>query len=258
MRGHRAEGLIRHASRRRGRGWRGAGTRVCRGRSRVRGLDATTTGPQGSARTVLQRARPCGIDEELDGLGLRTGVQGAWRTQPRGRGAAAGKAHLVDVLRRKVFGDGEGKLGLGDVLARLEAIVPLVALERRHVQLREVDRLRQRAGRDSQRRPSENGRPEGQRIGGNQRRVLRVRERAARALGVWARRKRTWSGAPTGTRSGAGATSLELADEGSPCSCLLFLAPCLPCWALRRLDTVGMRSETITVSTCTQRPHRTW
>ena len=188
MRGHRAEGLIRHASRRRGRGWRGAGTRVCRGRSRVRGLDATTTGPQGSARTVLQRARPCGIDEELDGLGLRTGVQGAWRTQPRGRGAAAGKAHLVDVLRRKVFGDGEGKLGLGDVLARLEAIVPLVALERRHVQLREVDRLRQRAGRDSQRRPSENGRPEGQRIGRNRRRVLRVRERAARALGVWARR----------------------------------------------------------------------
>ena len=122
----------------------------------------------------------------------------------------------------------------------------------------EVDRLRQRAGRDSQRRPSENGRPEGQRIGGNRRRVLRVRERAARALGVWARRKRTWSGAPTGTRSGAGATSLELADEGSPCSCLLFLAPCLPCGALRRLDTVGMRSETITVSTCTQRPHRTW
>ena len=188
MRGHRAEGLIRHASRRRGRGWRGAGTRVCRGRSRVRGLDATTTGPQGSARTVLQRARPCGIDEELDGLGLRTGVQGAWRTQPRGRGAAAGKAHLVDVLRRKVFGDGEDKLSLGDVLARLEAIVPLVALERRHVQLREVDRLRQRAGRDSQRRPSENGRPEGQRIGRNRRRVLRVRERAARALGVWARR----------------------------------------------------------------------
>ena len=45
----------------------------------MRGLDATTTGPQGSAHTVLQRARPSGIDEELDGLGLRTGVQGAWR-----------------------------------------------------------------------------------------------------------------------------------------------------------------------------------
>ena len=32
----------------------------------------------------------------------------------------------------------------------------------------------------------------------------------------------------------------------------------MPKYSAGRVDTVGMRSETITVSTCTQRPHRTW
>lgn len=52
-----------------------------------------------------------------------------------------GRAHLIDVLRRKVFGDGESQLGFGDVLTSFQAVVPLVPLERGHVKLREVHRL---------------------------------------------------------------------------------------------------------------------
>ena len=36
------------------------------------------------------------------------------------------------------------------------------------------------------------------------------------------------------------------------------LAFVLPIIFWERFDVNGMRSETITVSTCTQRPHRTW
>ena len=67
----------------------------------------------------------------------------------------------------------------------------------------------------------------------------------------------TGSDVPCSTSMGS-ATSLKLADEGSPCSCLLFLAFVLPIIFWERFDVNGMRSETITVSTCTQRPHRKW
>ena len=98
------------------------------------------------ARTIVQRARPGRIHEQLDGLRLPSQPVDVRVRSGKGGCARGRRAHLVDVLRREVLGDSESQLGFGDVLTSLQAVVALVSLECGHVKLREIHRLHQRGG----------------------------------------------------------------------------------------------------------------
>ena len=98
------------------------------------------------ARTIVQRARPGRIHEQLDGLRLPSQPVDVRARSGKGGCARGRRAHLVDVLRREVLCDSESQLGFGDVLTSLQAVVTLVSLECGHVKLREIHRLHQRGG----------------------------------------------------------------------------------------------------------------
>ena len=62
----------------------------------------------------------------------------------------------------------------------------------------------------------------------------------------------TGSDVPCSTSMGS-ATSLKLADEGSPCSCLLFLAFVLPIIFWERFDVNGIFPSTSRPRVCAQK-----
>ena len=62
----------------------------------------------------------------------------------------------------------------------------------------------------------------------------------------------TDSGAPCSTSMGS-ATSLGLVDEGSPCTCLLFLAFVLPIMDWERFDLNGIFPSTSRSRVCAQK-----
>ena len=133
------------------------------------------------ARTIVQRARPGRIHEQLDGLRLPSQPVDVRARSGKGGCARGRRAHLVDVLRREVLCDSESQLGFGDVLTSLQAVVALVSLECGHVKLREIHRLHQRGGHiESNPRERQRGR----------RRRRRMQRRAGRGAGKRRERER--------------------------------------------------------------------